>query len=125
MSAISQQSSGYTAVNLKATGDAVAGRIVGFEDYQVKVFGTNDLKFFPSGDPVMGVRIHLETNPGDESSRVTLWAEKANMLKAIAKGVREAGASDIEIGGDLAVTRTGMDGRAITYSSAYSNDEGE
>lgn len=123
MSAIAQQSSGYTAVNLGATGDAVAGRIIGFEDYQVLEYGTKKPKVFPSGDPVMGTRIHLETSPGDESSRVTLWAEKVNMLKAIAVAVRGCGKSDIAEGDDLAVTRTGMDGKSITFSSAYSPAE--
>ena len=123
MSAIANQSSGYTSITLKATGDAVAGRIVGFEDYQVKDYQTKEPKVFPSGDPVMGVRVHLETSPGDEKSRVTLYAEKANMLKAIAAAVRGAGKQDIAEGDDLAVTRTGMDGRAITFSAAYSPAE--
>lgn len=123
MSAISQVSSGYTAVNLKNVGDAVAGRIVGFEDYQVNDFSTKQPKFFPSGDPIMGTRVHLETTPGDEETRVTLWAEKANMIKAIAAAVRQAGKADIEEGADLAVTWTGFNGKAKTFSAAYSPAE--
>lgn len=124
MSAIANQSSGYTAVNLKAVGDAVAGRIVGFEDYQVTDFQTKQPKVFEkSGDPVMATRVHLETEPGNENSRVTLWAEKQNMLKAIAVAFRAAGKSDIAEGDDLAVTFTGYDGRAHAFSAAYSPAE--
>lgn len=119
MSAIASQSSGYTSVSLKAQGDAVAGRIIGFDDYQLTDFKTKELRFFPSGDPIMGTKVHLETDPGNEDSRVTLYAEKVNMLKAIAKAMREAGRTDLVIGDDLAVTRTGMDGNAITFSAAY------
>lgn len=119
MSAISAQNTGYPSANLRNAGDSVAGRIVGFEDYQVKDWSTKEPKFFPSGDPIMGTRIHLETNPGDETSRVTLYAEKVNMLKAIAVAVRKAGKDDIAEGDDLAVTRTGLDGRSITYSADY------
>lgn len=123
MSAISQVSSGYTAVTMNNVGDAVAGRITGFDDYQVNDFTTKQPKFFPSGDPIMGTKIHLETRPGDEESRVTLWAEKANMLKAIAAAVRDKGAADIAEGADLAVTFTGFNGKAKTFTAAYSPAE--
>lgn len=123
MSAIASQSSGYDAVQFRSVGDAVAGRIIGFEDYQVTDFSTKEPKFFKSGDPIMGTRVHLETRPGDESSRVTLYAEKVNQLKAIAAAVRAAGKVDIEIGADLAVTHTGVDGRAKAFSAAYSPSE--
>lgn len=120
MSAIANQSSGYTAVSLKTAGDSVTGRIIDFADYQVTEFDTKKPKFFPSGDPIMGVRVDMETNPGHEDSRVTLWAEKKNMLKAIADAVRGADKADIAIGDDLAVTRVGMDGKSITFVAAYS-----
>lgn len=128
MSAIANQGSGYKAVKLAATNDSVAGRIVSFEDYHTKDFKTGESKFFPSGDPILGTRIVLDTDPtkpDDDSSYVTLHAEKVNMLRAIAAAVRGAGKVDIEVGGDLAVTRTGMDGNAQTFSAAYSAPEAE
>jgi hypothetical protein len=45
------------------------------------------------------------------------------MLKAIAAAVREAGRVDIAEGDDLAVTFTGFDGRAKTFSAAYAPGE--
>lgn len=123
MSVIGSQS-GPKAVNLKNLGDSVAGRIVSFEDYQVKDFNSGELKFFEkSGDPIMGVRIVLEVVPGDTSSQVTLFAEKPRMLKAIANAVRAQGATDLEEGADLAVTHTRMDGRAKDFEAAYARPE--
>jgi hypothetical protein len=115
------------AVSLKAVGDSVAGRIAEFDNYQVTHFADDpkngvkkgDLKFFPSGDPIMGVKVVLETSPGDAGSRVTLWAEKPNMLRAIAAAVRAQGATDLELGADLAVTFSGFEGRAHSFQAAY------
>lgn len=115
----------YPSASFKAVGDSVAGRIVSFEDYQEKVFGSEELKFWPSGDPVMGVRIGLEVSPGDPNSRITVWAQGKKLLAAIALAVKSTGAQDLEIGGDLAVTFTGYDGRAKTYQAAYAKPEGE
>jgi hypothetical protein len=114
----------YPAVTFRAVGDSVAGRIVGHEDYQETDFDSKQPRFYPnSGDPVMGVRIYLETRPGDESSRVTLWCQGKLLMKAVATAFRGAGKNDIDDGDDLAVTFTGYDGRAKTYSAAYSPAE--
>lgn len=125
----------YPRVRFQSVGDAVAGRIISTEDYQETEFADDqargvkkgDPKFFPSGDPVMGVRIVLETSPGDESSRVTLWAQGKRMLSSIAKAVHSQGARDLEEGADLAVTHTGYEGRAKAYQAAYARaaDAGE
>lgn len=112
--------SGPPGVKFQTLGDSVAGRIVAVEDYQEKVFGSEELKTYPkTGDPVMGVKITLETNPGDESTRVTLWAHGKNMMQSIAQAFRAAGVSDIRVGDDMAVTWSGMDGRAKAYQSVY------
>ncbi len=114
----------YPAVVFKSPGDSVAGRIVGHEDYQETDFDTKQPKTYKnSGDPVMGVRVFLETVPGDEDSRVTLWCQGKKMLQAVAGAIRGAGGTDLEEGADLAVTMTGYDGRAKTYGSAYSRPE--
>ena len=122
MSAIAQSSgSSYPAVQFSKIGDAVAGRIVAFEDYQEIDFDTKQPAFYAkSGDPIMGTKVHLETSPGDEGSRVTLWCKGKRMMGAVATALRKEGASDLEVGADLAVTHTGMDGRAKDYQAAYS-----
>lgn len=134
MSIIANTSTGSKApaVKFQSIGDAVAGRIVDIEDYQETVFGTvtaqnpqGEPKFYPSGDPVMGVRVTLETDPGNEGSRVTLWGQGKRLLQAISRAVKDSGASDLEIGGDLAVTFTGYDGRAKLYQAAYARPEVE
>lgn len=120
MSVISNTSGGYPAVSLKNLGDAVVGRIIALEDYEVKEFGTENPKLNQKTQlPELGVRISLEMTPGDPSTRVTLWAEKWRMIKAIAVAVKGAGAADLEIGADLAVSHNTMDGRAKGFSASY------
>lgn len=119
----------YPSVSFKSIGDAVVGRIVALEDYQQKEYNTNPnapvvLKTWKkSGDPMMGVRVTLETNPGDKTSRVTLWGEGQKLLMALAAAVKGSGAPDLEIGADLAVTFDGYDGRAKTYKADYARPE--
>lgn len=115
----------YPSVSFKNLGDAVVGRIVALEDYQQTEFGGGGVlkTWKKSGDPMMGTRITLETNPGDKTSRVTLWGEGAKLLMAIATAVKGAGAPDLEIGADLAVTFTGYDGRAKVYAANYGRPE--
>jgi hypothetical protein len=105
-------------------GATVAGRIVAFEDYQEQDFYTKAPKVYEkSGDPVMGVRITLEQTPGDAESRIALWAHGKLMLTAIRQAVRAAGARDLELGADLAVTFTSYQGRAKAYQAAYTRPE--
>ena len=123
MSVLANVSGGYPAVSFKNVGDSVAGRIISTEDYQEKIFDGPDKgkpRTYPkTGDPVMATKIVLETAPGDESSRVTLYAQGGLLIKAIVRAFREAGASDVTVGDEMAVTFTGMDGRAKTYAAAY------
>lgn len=133
MSAFGNIGSGYDGVKFNTVGDAIAGRIVSFEDFQVTEFADDpkrgvkkgDPKVFPSGDPILGVKVNLETEPGNEGSRVTLWVEKPAMLKAIATAFRQAGKTDVAVGDDLAVTFTGYNGRAKAFSAAYSPADAE
>jgi hypothetical protein len=113
----------YTTVALKNLGDSVAGRIIAFEDYQPNDFNTKQPKVFKDGTPWPGVRVHLEQTPGNEESRVTLYVEKINMLNAIGRAVAEAGGADLEVGGDLAVTFSGRDGQAHTFTAQYVRPE--
>lgn len=117
--------SGLSA-KFQTVGDAVAGRIVSFEDYQEQDFYTKEPKVYEkSGDPVMGVRITLEQEPGNEESRITLWAHGKLQLQAIRNAVRATNARDLEVGADLAVTFTGYQGRAKAYQAAYARPEAE
>lgn len=71
-------------------------------------------KLFPSGDPMMMYVITIQPDGGDA---VALWAKGGNytpakgtgmaMLPAIAAAAREAGATAIEVGAQLAVAFTG------------------
>lgn len=133
MSALLGTSTAYPAVKFKNVNDGVAGTIIGHEDYQQTEYEDDakkgvkkgDPMTYPSGDPVMGTKIHLETIPGDATSRVTLYCQGKLLMKAVASAIRAAGAQDVEDGADLAVKFTGYDGRAKTYSAAYSRPEPE
>ena len=76
----------------------MAGRIVAFNDYQLKE--GDEPRFYPSGNPVMGVRIALKLGTGEQT---VLYAEDPKVLHAIAKALRRTGARDIRRGGFLAV----------------------
>lgn len=131
MSAISERGTGGKWVKFANLGDGVAGRITGFEDLQDTEFEDlpargvkkGDLKFYPSGDPVMFTRITLQAIPGDESTEVTLDAKGKLMMQAIAKAIRATGAKDLEVGGDLAVKWVGLEGRAKKYDASYARAE--
>jgi hypothetical protein len=101
-----------------ARGTTAAGRIVAFAEYQVQDFYTKEPRFFPSGDPIMGVRIILEQTPGDADSRVALRAQGGRMLRAIATAVKAQGAKDLEHGAYLTVTRT-----EEAYEATYARPE--
>lgn len=103
-----------------AVGDSYRGRIISMEKRQNTKPGTNELVFFPSGDPQMVWVITVEQDSGD---RVALWASGGNykvasgsgesMLSAIGAAVRAAGATAVEMGAELAVAHTGMGEAAV------------
>jgi len=117
----------YPAAKFPAVGSKVAGRIISYDEAQATEFGTRAPKFFPDGKPIMQAVIGLETVPGDETSRVTLYAEQGKrLLKSIQSAVAEAGgvAPSGHIGADLSVTKTGTEtakngAQAFTFSSVY------
>ena len=92
----------YPAVMFKIVGDSVSGRIIGVEPYQET-----------------GVKIHLETSPGDDASRVTLWCEGAKLTQAVESAFRAANVSCLAVGDDLAVRFTGYEGRPKVYDTVY------
>lgn len=98
-----------------AIGDGYRGRIVSMDKRQNTKPGTNELVFFPSGDPQMVWVITLEQANGE---RVALWASGGSykvasgsgesMLSAIGAAVKAAGGTAVEMGAELAVVHTGM-----------------
>lgn len=71
-------------------------------------------KFFPSGDPIMGILVEVQTTERDASrdgddGRRTFYIEGRRLKDAVKAGVRAAGASGLEVGGQLDVTLTRYD----------------
>ena len=94
--------------------------------------GGGALKVFPSGDPIMGVVVEVQTTERDPSNREddgrrTFYIEGRYIKEAVKGAVRAAGAAGLEVGGKLSVTYTHredpMDKRsrkfwAVTYTPA-------
>jgi hypothetical protein len=110
----------FPSVTFNTPGDSVTGRILATEDYQETIYdgsGKGKPRFCPnSGNPVMGVRITLETAPGYDTSRMVLWAQGKNLMQSIVRAIRAAGASDVTVGDFLTVTMTGD---ADAYQAEY------
>jgi len=90
-------------------GATVTGRITA--EPQVKQqteFGSDTLKFFPNGDPMMQIVVSLQTadrDPADaEDDGVRQLYVKGQMLKAVREAVQQAGAKGLETGGTLTVS---------------------
>lgn len=101
-------------------------------DYDPKNPGGGQLKTFPSGDPIMGILVDVQTaerdpsNPDDDGVRV-FYVEGRYLKEAVREAVRAAGAPGLEVGGQLSVEFTHredpMDKRSrkfwqITYTPA-------
>lgn len=73
--------------------------------------GGGDLKVFPSGDPIMGVVVEVQTGERDPSNREddgkrTFYIEGRYIKEAVRNAVRAAGAPGLEVGGSIRVTFT-------------------
>lgn len=86
--------------------------------------GGGALKFFPSGDPIMGIVIDVKTDErdmmnADDDGKRTFYVEGRYIKEAVRNAVRAAGASKLEVGGILSVTFTHredpMDKRSRKY----------
>lgn len=94
--------------------------------------GGGALKVFPSGDPIMGVVVEVQTNERDPSNaeddgKRTFYIEGRYIKEAVRNAVRTSGARGLEVGGTLRVTFTHredpMDKRSrkfwtVTYTPA-------
>jgi hypothetical protein len=74
------------------------------EDRQARKFGTDILDFWPDGNPIMETKIVLRVADGTEHA---VYA-KGRMAKAITMAIVKAGASDLEVGGELEITHSGL-----------------
>lgn len=118
----------YDTMKFRNVGDTVSGRIIDFADVQEREYADDpkkgvkkgDPKTWPDGNPVMQVRITLETRPGDAGSRMNLYVSGQRMKKAVRTALAAAGVEDISPQSDLSVTFTGYEGVAKLYSATYS-----
>jgi len=93
-------------------------------DYDPNNPGGGKPKFYPSGDPIMGIHVVVQTDERDPSiedddGRRTFYIEGRYIKEAVRNAVRAAGAPGLEIGGQLRVTFTHredpMDRRSRKY----------
>ncbi len=102
-------------------------------EYDKQNPGGGALKFFPSGDPIMGIVVEVNTdersNPDDDGKR-TFYIEGRYIKEAVRNAVRASGAQKLEVGGRLTVKFTHredpMDKRSrkyweVTYAPAAQN----
>lgn len=103
----------------ESVGDVNEGEIVEIsEPVQATKFQTTEPSFWPSGDPMMQVKVTLATDqrdpqdPSDDGKR-GLWVlesgKQGGLLWAIREAVKAAGVDDLKIGGKLRVAFTGTD----------------
>lgn len=111
-------SGGARGASFDAIGDRVGGRIVARPtSYQVREYSPvpgvqGALKFFPSGDPIMGLYVDVQTalrEDGEDDGTRRLWLEKQRQIKAVREAVRAASADGVEVGGTLYLTWTGTE----------------
>lgn len=112
----------YDTAKFRNVGDSVSGRIIDFADVQERDFNTKEPKFWDEAktQPILQVRITLETKPGDASSRVNLYVSGQRMKRAVREALAAAGVDDISPQSDIAVTFTGYEGAAKCYKATYS-----
>lgn len=80
---------------------------------QMKKFQSDELDFWPSGDPKMQIVVTLQTDvrtDEDDDGRRRLHIPP-RMQKVVAAAIRTTGAKGLAIGGRLAVQRTGGTGK--------------
>jgi hypothetical protein len=112
-------------------GWVVEGEVIGTpKSYHVREFdkenpGGGKLRFYSSGDPVLGVTIDLKTSlrelgdPEDAGIR-RAYVDKTRLLMAVRDAVRAAGADGVEVGGYLSIMRTGTeDGQGTTPATTW------
>lgn len=94
------------------------------KDYDPNNPGGGKPKFYPSGDPIMGITVEVATDERDPSiedddGARTFWIEGRYLKEAVRNAVRTAGAPGLQVGGRIQVTFTHredpMDKRSRKY----------
>lgn len=104
---------GAPAVKLDQQGVEVGGSIVTKPQVRQETeFGTQKPKFFPSGDPILGLLVDVQTNQRDASvddddGVRRFYIEGKRLKDAVREAVRASGAPGLEVGGQLWVAFIG------------------
>lgn len=88
------------------------------QDSQARKFGTNELDFWPDGQPKIQTRIVAMMADGE----VRAIYASGRMARAITSALIEVGASDIEVGGQISVKWAkgqGKTGSPKEYEATY------
>lgn len=111
--------SGAPTAKFEQPGTTIGGRIVApprshqEREYDRNNPGKGALKTFPSGDPIMGITIDVQTdqrdpsNPDDDGVR-RIYVEGKRLKEAVRNAVVASGSPKLEVGGILQVTFTGL-----------------
>ncbi|MFI6160368.1 hypothetical protein ACIA59_10510 [Micromonospora haikouensis] len=93
---------------------------------QMKKFNSDELDFWPSGDPKMQIVVTLQTDQRDPSNEQDDGKRRLHisprMMGPVREAVQRVGAKGLEIGGRLAVRRvggTGAVGDPFTFAAEY------
>lgn len=93
---------------------------------QMKKFNSDELDFWPSGDPKMQILVTLQTDQRDPADQEDDGKRRLHisprMMAPVREAVQRVGAKGLEIGGRLAVRRvggTGAVGDPFTFAAEY------
>lgn len=107
---------GRPAAKFTTPGTVVGGKIVSPpKTHQEREFdrnkpGQGTLKVFPSGDPIYGITVDVQTKEridSEDDGVRRIWIEGKRLKEAVRDAVREGGAHRLEAGGELWVKYTG------------------
>lgn len=109
--------SGSPSFSFNRFGDTITGQIITEpQAVQQKVFGTNELAFWPSGDPKMQVVFQVQTawrnyegiatpdRTRPDSGVRTIYIKGKHMEKSVKEAILAAGADWLDVGGWVQIT---------------------